>query len=154
VTVSYKAVVSVHNLKIHVNKSKTVVSNVSNSDIVNSCVQEEIVNNVRYNSCQLSRSLIQEVNGEVQVMQRAIDIARIFQGDNVRQMSFEFMTELFANAWKYGSTIFAVKEAIIWGNGFKFPSEVHSRDLCRQRNQLTQKNAILTWSVCVDSVIS
>jgi hypothetical protein len=31
------------------------------------------------------------------------------------------MVELFAAAWKYGSTIFAVKEAVIWGNGFKFP---------------------------------
>jgi hypothetical protein len=65
-------------------------------------------------SCKLVQNVIEDVNGEVRVMQRALDIARVFQKGSVgTQLSMQFMSELFSKAWKYGSTIFAVKEAII-----------------------------------------
>ena len=73
-------------------------------------------------------NLIAKVNSEKGIMQQAMAIAKVFQKGSNR-MSMQVMLEMFGKAWKYGSTIFAVKEAVIWGNGFVFPQSVHTKDL-------------------------
>jgi hypothetical protein len=93
-------------------------------------------------------------------MKTAWRVVELFQSTAKLKLKRAKMEELFSVAWKYGSNIFAVKEAVIWGNGFKFPQEVHEKDLrqlekcggdlaklCIERNRSTAPDDLSTVRV-------
>jgi hypothetical protein len=70
-----------------------------------------------------------KVKKEVKLCHQAIQIAQLMHVPSENFMSEDFVQKVFEEAWKYGSEVFAVKEAVIWGDNFKFPESVFNRDL-------------------------
>ena len=78
----------------------------------------------------VSSQLLDRVNSERNIISQALQVVDLFQlHAGARQLSQVDMIAMFERAWKYGSNIFAVKEAVVWGAGFRFPPDVHRRDL-------------------------
>ena len=77
----------------------------------------------------VSNTIAVKVKKEFKLCKQAIQVAKLMQSVIHTPLTEEFVRQTFEEAWKYGSEVFAVKEAVIWGDNFKFPLSVYEKDL-------------------------